>query len=97
MAQVTDPAWKRYEADFNAMTDEEVEAERASAQALVDEQEEWLEAVAAWEAAGKPRSTSPYDHSTLHGALRQEGDEYVCAKCRKRWDVHEDAPPCQEG
>lgn len=48
-------AWKRYAADFNAMTDEEVEEERRRAQDLVDEQESWLEAVASWEAAGKPR------------------------------------------
>lgn len=51
-------AWKRYAADFNAMTDEEVENERRDAQALVDEQEDWLEAVASWEAAGKPRGES---------------------------------------
>lgn len=55
MAQQNE-AWKEYEADFNAMTDDEVERERASAQALVDEQESWLEAVASWEAAGKPRT-----------------------------------------
>lgn len=52
-------AWKQFAADFNAMTDEEVENERASAQALVDEQESWLEAVASWEAAGKPRALQP--------------------------------------
>lgn len=51
-------AWKRYEADFNSMTDEEIERERQSAQALVDEQEDWLEAVASWEAAGKPRKAA---------------------------------------
>ena len=47
--------WERYRADFNAMTDDQVEAEKNSAQALVDEQTEWLEAVASWEAEGKPR------------------------------------------
>lgn len=26
---------------------------------------------------------------------RQEGDEYFCPKCRKRWDVHEEPPPCE--
>ncbi|HEX8421194.1 MAG TPA: hypothetical protein VF638_14405 [Sphingomonas sp.] len=51
-----DDAWKEYEADFNAMSDEEIENERQSAQNLVDEQESWLEAVASWIAAGKPRS-----------------------------------------
>lgn len=49
-------AWKQYAADFNAMTDEEIEEERRNAQNLVDEQESWLEAVASWEAAGKPRT-----------------------------------------
>jgi len=54
-----EPAWKRYAADFNAMTDEEIESERRSAQDLVDEQEDWLEAVASWEDAGKPRTSTP--------------------------------------
>lgn len=49
-------AWKRYEADFNAMTDQEIESERNAARDLVDENEDWLEAVASWEAAGRPRS-----------------------------------------
>jgi hypothetical protein len=48
-------AWREYAADFNAMSDEEIEEERTKAQYLVDEQESWLEAVASWEAAGKPR------------------------------------------
>lgn len=52
-------AWKRYAADFNAMTDEEIERERSQAQSLVDEQEDWLEAVASWEAAGRPRESEP--------------------------------------
>lgn len=50
-----DNLWKQYEDDFNAMTDAEVEEERRSSQALVDENEDWLDAVASWEAAGKPR------------------------------------------
>lgn len=49
-------AWKEYEADFNAMTDEEIEEERSISQSYVDEHESWLEAVASWEAAGKPRN-----------------------------------------
>ncbi|MBY3055062.1 hypothetical protein HF263_03080 [Rhizobium leguminosarum] len=48
-------AWKEYAGDFNSMTDEEVERERQRAQNEVDEHESWLEAVASWEAAGKPR------------------------------------------
>lgn len=49
-------AWKAYAADFNNMTDAQIEYETRRAQDLVDEQESWLEAVASWEAAGKPRS-----------------------------------------
>jgi len=47
--------WKAYAADFNAMTDEQIEAESDRARELIAEQEEWLEAVASWEAAGRPR------------------------------------------
>jgi len=47
-------AWKQCAADFNAMTDEEVEAECRDEQAKLDEAESWLEAVASWEAAGRP-------------------------------------------
>jgi hypothetical protein len=50
--------WKRYAADFNAMTDAEIERETEHSQSLVDEHEDWLEAVASWEAAGKPREQS---------------------------------------
>lgn len=49
------PAWYNYRGDFNSMTDEEVEKEVQRAQDKIDEQEEWLEAVASWKAAGKPR------------------------------------------
>ena len=48
-------AWKQYAADFRAMTDEEIETESAHARNEIDEHESWLEAVASWEAAGKPR------------------------------------------
>lgn len=48
-------AWKRYANDFNEMSDDEIDRERQAAQNIVDEQEDWLEAVASWEAAGKPR------------------------------------------
>ncbi|MGX7895509.1 hypothetical protein [Tsuneonella sp. HG222] len=51
-------AWQRYAADFNAMTDAEIAEEAEQARALLEEQEDWLEAVASWEAAGKPRSTA---------------------------------------
>lgn len=49
-------AWKEYAADFNAMTDDEIASESALCRAQVDEAESWLEAVASWEAAGKPRT-----------------------------------------
>ena len=48
-------AWKEYAGDFNSMTDKEIEAEVASAQEKLHEEESWLEAVASWKAAGKPR------------------------------------------
>lgn len=49
-------AWKKYEADFNAMTDAEIARETEACRAQVEEAEDWLEAVAAWEEAGKPRA-----------------------------------------
>jgi len=49
-------AWEQYAADFNAMTDDEIERESEQCRNQVDEAESWLEAVAAWEAAGKPRN-----------------------------------------
>lgn len=48
-------AWKRYAEDFRAMTDKQIEHESERARSLIEEQEDWLEAVASWEAAGKPR------------------------------------------
>lgn len=38
--------WKEYEADFNAMTDDEIEAEVRIEEQKRDEAESWLEAVA---------------------------------------------------
>jgi len=52
-------AWKQYAADFNGMTDKEIEDECKVCRDQVDEAESWLEAVASWEAAGKPRSVKP--------------------------------------
>ncbi|NNH56886.1 hypothetical protein HLI01_08705 [Rhizobium laguerreae] len=51
-------AWKEYENDLNAMTDEQIERECQSAQAQLDEAESWLDAVALWRAAGSPRKVS---------------------------------------
>ena len=47
--------WKAYKGDFNSMTDEEIAREVEQSRLIVEEHEEWLEAVASWEAAGKPR------------------------------------------
>lgn len=49
-------AWKAYSGDFDAMTDKEIEQERNRALEEIAELEDWTEAVASWEAAGKPRT-----------------------------------------
>jgi hypothetical protein len=51
---MTDP-WKKYAADFRAMTDDEIDVVSEQARREIEEHEDWLEAVASWEAAGKPR------------------------------------------
>lgn len=48
--------WKQYANDFNSMTDEQIQRETNSSRDIVDEHEDWLEAVASWERAGKPRN-----------------------------------------
>lgn len=53
---MSDPAWKRYANDFDAMTDIQVEVETMQAEQDLENAEDWLEAVASWKAAGKPRS-----------------------------------------
>lgn len=50
-----DETWKRYANDFNAMTDEEVAEEVRRSEDQLAEAGGWLEAVASWEAAGRPR------------------------------------------
>lgn len=56
MVKVDNRAWSKYQNDFDAMTDKQVENEKKRSQDLIDEHEEFVEAVAAWEAAGRPRS-----------------------------------------
>lgn len=51
-----DSVWKEYEADFNALTDEEIEVECEYERRKLEEAESWLEAVELWKRAGKPRS-----------------------------------------
>ena len=48
--------WRQYRGDFNSMTDDEIEWEVRVSEDLVNEHESWLEAVASWKDAGKPRS-----------------------------------------
>jgi hypothetical protein len=48
--------WKQFAGDFNSMTDEEIDHEANYCRDQIEENEAWLEAVASWEAAGKPRS-----------------------------------------
>lgn len=48
--------WKEYAGDFNSMTDEEIEFELRLSENYVDEHQSWIDAVASWKAAGKPRS-----------------------------------------
>jgi hypothetical protein len=47
--------WKQYATDFNAMSDEQIETETRRAQDEIAELEDWVDAVASWKAAGKPR------------------------------------------
>lgn len=49
-------AWSKYQNDFDAMSDAQIDYETRRSQEQLDEAEEWLEAVAAWEAAGRPRA-----------------------------------------
>lgn len=49
--------WRKYQSDFNSMTDDEVDQQEQEAQAKIDEEQDWVDAVASWKAAGKPRST----------------------------------------
>lgn len=51
-----DNAWSKYQNDFNNMSDNDVLDEVRRMEAQLDEAEDWLEAVTAWEAAGSPRS-----------------------------------------
>ena len=48
--------WSMYQNDFDAMSDEDIEHETEVCRHDLEEAESWLEAVAAWEAAGRPRT-----------------------------------------
>ena len=49
------PNWTKYAGDFRSMTDSQINMECKRAQDLIDSYEEWIEAVAEWKKAGKPR------------------------------------------
>jgi hypothetical protein len=49
-------AWARYQNDFDAMSDNDIRDETRRMEDQLNEAEDWLEAVAAWNAAGRPRS-----------------------------------------
>jgi hypothetical protein len=50
------PAWMDFRADFDGMTDAQIAEESEKASREMEEAEAWLEAVASWEAAGRPRT-----------------------------------------
>jgi len=48
--------WKKFSGDFDSLTDDQIEEICQEDQNLINEKTEWLEAVASWKAAGKPRT-----------------------------------------
>jgi hypothetical protein len=52
---MTEP-WLEYKSDFDSMSDEEIAQEVSDEQTKLDEAESWLDAVASWTEAGKPRN-----------------------------------------
>ena len=58
-----DNLWKQYAGDLNSMTDDEVDDTVSDEQEKLKEAQEWLDAVASWKAAGKPRRTPMDNHS----------------------------------
>lgn len=47
--------WSQFQNDFDAMSDKDVDDKTRSMADQLDEAEEWLEAVAEWRSAGRPR------------------------------------------
>lgn len=72
-------SWKQYAGDFNSMTDEEIERETQSAQDLIDENTSWVEAVALWKIAGKPRTSDTYQTT-----VKQYNDQVAHCAVYKR-------------
>lgn len=48
--------WREYAADFDAMTDQQIERERREAQDRIDAEQDFIDAIVSWEAAGRPRT-----------------------------------------
>ena len=91
-------AWKRFKGDFNSMTDEEIAKEVSEAQERIDKDEEWIEAVTAWKAAGSPRRGEWIKHNG--GEMPVSPSAKVLIKCRNEalWgsdpDLDEPARAC---
>ncbi|WP_226554817.1 hypothetical protein [Celeribacter naphthalenivorans] len=66
-------AWRAFAGDFNSMTDAEIETETQIAQNHIDENEAWVEAVASWKAAGKPRT----DFDLQDAILSKPGESLI--------------------
>jgi hypothetical protein len=56
MTDTRPPVWAKFQNDFNAMSNNDVIEETRRMEEQADEAEEWLEAVAAWTDAGRPRT-----------------------------------------
>jgi len=50
-------AWAKFKNDLNAMSDNDIIEENRRMEDQQAEAEEWLEAVSAWEGAGRPRTS----------------------------------------
>lgn len=59
--QAADDAWKRFKNDFNNLSDAQIAAITQQEERRLEEAEDWLEAVASWEKAGKPRDNEEGD------------------------------------
>lgn len=57
-AAQTSAVWSRYQNDFDAMSENDIIDETRRMEDQLDEAESWLEAVSAWEAAGRPRTAA---------------------------------------
>lgn len=56
MSGVKQEEWRKYQAYFDGLSDADIELECRNSESLIADETDWLEAVAAWKAAGKPRT-----------------------------------------